>query len=335
MKSIKSILFGLAALAVIALVVHLPGDISFMHVGAALLGLAALDSLASSFGLSAAVVGSVGSALSQLLKDKPFKRHVLDRWAKFGLSFHHESNEEIEHAIARTGRAPKLHSYNPFTQTAPTQGGIEGRLEENYLYSTRRFPLNSANNTIGAGALVAGDYNFFTSGVGDAGSTMGYASVPQLTYVQTNMAPSGKIPNGRGFKLFDLGVSFNAQASIGDIAQLLDSCSLSFQKQAAQLKVFHGPIILWPGGVGPAGYAATATTVEATTTTIAAATNGAPQLINMRRSKNPRILSANDDFQYVVTAASATPRDNVPIALSAFVEMRVALYGFVLDRIPN
>ena len=280
-------------------------------------------------------------ALSLLAKDRPFRRHVLDKLAGLGMLLHHESNEEIQHMIERgagRGRPLKLHSYNPFAQpgtpqSVQAQGGVQGRLEENYLYSTRRFPNNTVNNTIGAGAVVAGDYNFFTSGVGDSGTNMGYFSVPALTYLQTNMAPSGKIPNGRGFKLYELGVSFNSAAAAADIAQMLDTCSISFQKQAAQLKVYNGPILLWPGGVGLAGFAATA--VGGSPLTIAGAENGVASLTGIRRMRNPRILSANDDFQYVVNAAAATPNANTTVALSNFVEMRVALFGFVLDKIPN
>lgn len=241
------------------------------------------------------------------------------------------STEELDDAVSK-GKKPKLFGFGdgPFAGQAG-QGGVLGRLEENYLYSTRRFPNNTANNTIGSGAVTAGDYPFFTNGVGDQGSTAGYFSLSNLTYQQTNMAPSGKIPTGRGFKLYDLAVSFNAGAIGSDIAQLLDTCNLRFQKQAGQLVVQHGPIILWPGGVGLSGYAAT----TATTTTLQAATSGAPNLTNARRSRNPRILSANDDFSYIVNAAAATPNSNTTVALSAFLEMRIWLWGFVLDKIPN
>lgn len=234
--------------------------------------------------------------------------------------------DEIEHHLARTGRMPKLHGM-------ADDAGVLGRVEENYLYSTRRFPQDTADNTIGGGAVAAGDYNFFTSGVGDAGSQMGYFSIANLTYVQTNMAPSGKIPTGRGFKMYDLAVSFNSLATAPNIGQLLDTCSLRFEKQAGQLVIQHGPIILWPGGVGMSGFAATA--VGGSPLTIQAATSGIPNLAAVRRYRNPRILSANEDFKYIVNAAANTPNVNAAVALTAFVEMRIWLYGYVLDKIPN
>src|SRR5262249_51320598 len=147
---------------------------------------------------------------------------------------------------------------------------VAGRVEENYLYYTRRFPQNTANNTIGAGAVLAQDYLYFANGVGDQGSAAGYFSIANLTYTQTNMASGGKVPTGRGYRMFDIGISFNAEAKVPDIAQMLDSCNLRFEKQASQLVLQHGPLKLWPGGTGIyANTTATATT---------AASNGLPAL---------------------------------------------------------
>jgi hypothetical protein len=131
--------------------------------------------------------------------------------------------------------------------------------------------------------------------------------------------------------MFDIGVSFNAAVSVANLAPMLDACNMRFEKQNAQLVIQHGPISLWPGGGGPYGFAST----TATTTTIQGATNGLPALTNVRRWRNPRILSANEQFQYVINAASATPVENATIALTNFVEIRIWLFGQVLDAIPN
>jgi len=211
------------------------------------------------------------------------------------------------------------------------RGGTVARLEENYLYHTRRFPNDITDNTIGAGAVTAGDYLFFTSGLGDQGTTAGYFSLANLTLQQTNMASGGKIPNGRGFRMFDLGISFNAEAIGSNIAQLLDTMNLRFEKQNASLVVQHGPLSFWPGGTGLYGFAAT----TVTTTTIQGATNGLPALTNVRRFRNPRVLSANEQFQYVVNAAAARPNVAATVALTAFVEIRIWLFGQVLDAIPQ
>lgn len=229
--------------------------------------------------------------------------------------------EEIADGIGR-GRPPKLFGAGA---GAPL---VAGRLEENYLFYTRRFPNNTANDTIGSGALSAQDYLYFINGVGDQGSAAGYASIPNMTLQQTNMASGGKIPTGRGFRMFDLGITFNSRALIGDIEQCLDGMNLRFEKQSGQLVLQHGPLKFWPGGMGVYGN----TTATATT----AASNGFPALTNVRRWRNPRILSANEQFQYVVNVPNANlPTNNVAIALSSFVEITIWLFGQVLDAIPN
>lgn len=260
-----------------------------------------------------------------------FVRSFLHRFAPgHRVSLLESPTEEIMHDIAR-GKKPKLFAMagNPMAENDP----VLGRVEENYLYSTRRFPLNTVNNTIGAGAVAAQDYLYFTFGLGDQGAAAGYFSVANMTLQQTNMASGGKIPNGRGFRLFDLGVSFNAQAIGTDIAQMLDISNLRYEKQNSTLVVQHGPLSLWPGGTGLYGFAATA--VGGTPLTIQSASNGMPALTNVRRFRSPRVLSANDQFQYVINCAAATPNSNTTVALGSFVEARIWLFGQVLDKIAN
>ncbi len=229
--------------------------------------------------------------------------------------------DELDHAFAR-GKGVKV-----FGAGIAAGASRDVRVEENYLYSTRRFPLNTANDTIGAGALAAADYDFFGNGVGDTGTAMGYASLATLSYLQTNMEKGGKIPKGKGYKLYELAVSFSAESIGADIAQMLDVCNLRFDKGGGNFIVQHGPVALWPAGVGVTGYAAT----TATTTTLQAATSGLPTLASVRRMRNPRILEPNDTFKYTITAVANRPRTNVAVALSAFVEMRIWLFGYTFD----
>jgi hypothetical protein len=233
-----------------------------------------------------------------------------------------QPTEELIGDLVR-GRKPKLYKM--------ADAGAIGRVEENYIYYTRRFPLNTTNNTIGAGAVAAQDYLYFINGLGDQGSAAGYFSIPNLTLQQTNVASGGKIPNGRGFQLYELGISFNAQAAPGDIAQCLDTMNLRYEKQNASLVLQHGPLKFWPGGTGIYGFAAT--TVAATT--VQSAANGMPALTNVRRFVQPRVLSANDSFSYIINASAATPNANVTVALSGFVEITVWLFGRVLDRLAS
>jgi len=233
-----------------------------------------------------------------------------------------EHGHDVElHGMRRRGLSPMRR----------VQKGPQKRAEENYLYSTRRFPNNTANNTIGAGAVTAADYDYFGNGVGDVGSSMGYFSLSNLTYLQTNMDKGGKIPSGRSFRLYELAVSFNAEAIGTDIAQCLDTMALRFEKQGGQLVIQHGPIRNWPGGVGLSGYAAT--TVSATS--LQAASNGNPDLRGVRKFRIPRVLRANESFKYVINAAANLPNDNGAVALGSFVEICIWLYGYAVDSIPE
>lgn len=233
--------------------------------------------------------------------------------------------EEIEHAFNR-GRGLRLFGAGPQGRRRDV------RVEENYLYSTRRFPNNTTDNTIGAGAVAAQEYDFFGNGIGDVGSSMGYFSVGNLTALQTNMEKGGKIPKGKGYALFELGVSFNAEAIGSNMNQLLDVCTLKFEKGGGtSFTIQHGPIQLWPAGVGPSGFAAT--TVAATS--LQGASNGLPHLGAARRFRSARKLSANESFKYVVTAAANRPNVNAAVALTAFVEMRIWLFGYHMDRIAE
>lgn len=252
-------------------------------------------------------------------------RHFLSKFAPgMRANLLENPTEDLTHELGR-GRKPKL-----FSMAGPA-AGVVGRVEENYLYYTRRFPLNTANNTIGAGAVVAQDYLYFINGIGDQGSAAGYASIANLSLQQTNMASGGKIPTGRGFELFDLGISFNAAAIGADIVQCLDVMNLRFEKQNSSLVIQHGPIKFWPGGTGVYGYAATTVTA----TSLQAASNGMPSLANVRRFRSPRTLSANEQFQYVINASAATPNSNTTVALSNFVEITIWLFGRVLDQIRS
>lgn len=238
-----------------------------------------------------------------------------------GLHVLENPTEEIADGVHR-GRPPKL-----FGAGAQGQPLVAGRLEENYMYYTRRFPNNTANNTIGGGAVTAQDYLYFINGLGDPGTVAGYFSVANLTLQQTNMASGGKVPTGRGFRMFDIGVSFNTGAKVGDISQCLDTMNMRYEKQSGQLVLQHGSLKFWPGGTGIyANTTATATT---------AASNGMPAITNVRRYRNPRIISANEQFQYVINAAAATPNNNTTVALTDFVEITIWLFGQVLDAIPG
>jgi hypothetical protein len=201
------------------------------------------------------------------------------------------------------------------------------RKEENYLWSTRRFPGNTANDTIGAGALTTDDYPYFGNGVGDGGSAMGYYSIPNLTFLQTNMDKGGRVPTGRGFAMFELAASFNANAKSNDIATMLDCSELRFSKNNDDFSLHHGPLRLWPGGTGVSGFAGMFN-VSGGAGPQYAASNGMQTMAAVRRFKQPRLLSANESFTYILHTVGTHPNNNATAAVSDFVEVCLWLFGF-------
>ncbi len=51
--------------------------------------------------------------------------------------------------------------------------------------------------------------------------------------------------------------------------------------------------------------------------------------------KDPRVISSNEQFQYVVTALAATPNSQTTVALANFCEMTIWMFGNCIDRIPG
>jgi len=237
------------------------------------------------------------------------------------------STEELIEDVQR-GRAPSI-----FRMRGGKGKKRIKRREENFLYSTRRFPQDTANDT-NPGTVTAGDYPFFNFGVGDQGTIAGYASIGNLTFLQTNMDKGGRIPTGRGFALYELAVSFNAQGVANDIAQLMDTCELRYSKNNDDFTIHHGPVRLWPGGTGVAGFASVFD-ASGGPGQQAVAENGLPTMQAVRRFKQPRLLSANESFAYVIKAAANLPRDNVAVNLSKFTEMCIWLFGYHFTLISN
>jgi hypothetical protein len=198
------------------------------------------------------------------------------------------------------------------------------RLEENYLYSSRRFP-SAVNNTIGAGALAVNTYPFFSIAQGGNGDAAGFPTGFTLSLNETNMELPGQIPSGQSFVFHQLGVSFNADASIADANALMEAATLQFSKSGGQFAMNHGPLKLWPGGTGNGGGSA-ATTVAATTLQTAA--NGSPDIRAVRNLKIARVIKAQEVFQYAMVIPRTTKAtDGTAWALGNFVVVTLWLWG--------
>lgn len=272
------------------------------------------------------------SLVSQLRKDG-VARHFLKRvqpYFPFRISLLEAPFEELDHEREKAFRKGTQFSERKF-HGMDIVGSSSGRADDNYLYSTRRYPLNTANNTIGGGAVAAGSNPYFTTGINDTGASMGYFSLSSLTYQQTNMGPKGQIPKGQAYQMNELGIAFNASATVANVAQLMDVSHLIFNMQQGAYLIYHGPIANWPGGVGPYGFA----TTTATTTTIQGATNGVPTPASTRKLSLPRVFGPTDMFEYNLVTAANLPADNSAVALTAFTEIRLNLFGLYRSDIPQ
>jgi len=191
-------------------------------------------------------------------------------------------------------------------------GGASARLEENYLFDTRRFAT---------GAMTAGDYLFFSNAVGSPASNNGFAAGMTMSEVETNMDVPAQIAQGKDFVLTQVGLSFNSNAAVADIQTLLEAGALRFNKQGGQFSLRHGVARLWPGGVGVAN----------------GITNGQADIRAVRRLTVPRILRAKDTFNYSyhVPRSVSNLDGSTALTLTAPTLMTIWLWGAQRDAIPS
>jgi hypothetical protein len=222
--------------------------------------------------------------------------------------------EEI-HEAAVGGKSIKMYAAGR-NMLATQATGARARLEENYLYDTRRFAS-------GTGAIIA-DNLFFANAIGLPAINNGFAS-GTMSEAETNMDVPAQIPQGKDYVLTQIGISFNAGIANGDAVQFLDNAFLRFSKQGGQFTLKHGPLGFWPGGMG----------VQNASVTINAA-NGVPDIRNCRKLAVPRVLRAKDQFNYSVSFPRSTTNLDMStaITLAANCLVRVWLWGGQQDAIP-
>lgn len=227
--------------------------------------------------------------------------------------------EEIDEAL-RARKPIKMFARGP-GMLSTAASGARARLEENYLFDTRRF----ADGT-GAGGLVAGEYQFFANAIGQPGVNNGFVAGMVMSEVETNMDVASQIPQGKDYVLTSIGVSFNAGIIQADAVQLLDAGALRFSKQGGQFTLKHGPINMWPGGQGLASALATAS----------AAMNGIPDIRATRKLAVPRVLRSKDTFNYSYLVPRSTTNLDFSTAYNLSVPccVRIWLWGGQQDAIP-
>jgi hypothetical protein len=248
------------------------------------------------------------------------------------------STEDIRADLEERGRVV-MHArqfaarrFQPQQNVRPGSSG-KARLEENYFYSSRRFP-SAADNTIGGGTLTAGGFPLFNKGLGEDGNALGFPTGFTLGQSETNLEVGGYLPQGSNFVASQLGVSFNTDVATADLAQFMDVACLNFSKSGGQFGMLHGPVKMWPGGMGIGGYAAAA--VGGTPLAQTAAHNGAADIRAVRTLRIPRILREKEVFNYsLFITRTSRAKDGVAIALTTFVVATIWLFGGQKTSIPS
>jgi hypothetical protein len=221
----------------------------------------------------------------------------------------------------------------PMQQQQRSASSGNARLEENYLYGSRRFPVLTTN-TIGSGGLTAGNFPYFTKGINDDGVSLGFPTGFTLTPAETNMEIGGSIAQGTSFVFNQLGITFDSDIATADIEVMLDATTLAFSKAGGQFSLSHGPLKFWPGGMGVAGFAAAA--VGGTPLSQTAAHNGAADIRAVRTLKIPRVLREKETFQYSIQVHRTTKaKDGSTIGLTNFVIPTIWLFGGQRNVIPR
>ncbi|MGK2953680.1 MAG: hypothetical protein ACSLEZ_15025 [Thiobacillus sp.] len=225
-----------------------------------------------------------------------------------------QSTEELQHEMSKGKSEIKLYARGLNSLAAGR--GAKARLEENYLFDTRRFA---------SGAQLAGSNLFFANAVGLPGANNGFVAPMVMSYVETNMVQPSQVPQGRDFVLWNLGISFNTQIANADAALIMEMGHLKFIKQGGQFTLHHGPGRMWPGGTG----------ITNSSVTINAA-NGSPDIRATRKLAVPRVIRAVENFNYSydVPRTVSNLDNSTAISLTGNCLMTVWLWGGQQDSIP-
>jgi len=202
------------------------------------------------------------------------------------------------------------------------------RYEENFFFSTRRYPKAATNALPLPSHIPAGSYLFFATPVGVSGETQGFPTGFEMTTNETNSDTANSTPQGKGYKIWQEGVAFNMEALSEDIEQILDSGALAYQVQGAQFTLRKGPLRGWPGGEGVSGFTSTQGQESAH--------NGIADPRAMRTLKFARVIKPLQNFNYVhEVGRGIRASDGSDWELSAFTLCSVMLWGHQLDAVPG
>jgi hypothetical protein len=225
-----------------------------------------------------------------------------------------ERGNQVKLYATRPGVRPAARPFMVKRPGAKPPGKRQARMEETYLYSTRRWPGGINDNTLGTGNLTVNTYPFFTSPMGSRGDQLGFPTALQLSLNETNMELPGQVPAGQRFVFSQLGITFSAGAAKADIDQLLEAANLQFSMAGGTFNLMQGPIKFWPSGMGNSSGDSSA--------------NGFPDIRAVRNLRIARNIGPGDVFQYSFQIPRSTKStDGSNWALSAFVNSTIWLYG--------
>lgn len=232
--------------------------------------------------------------------------------------------EEIDDAIANR-RKVKLFQRGPRMLSMAQATGARARLEENYLFDTRRF-VNAV--------VLTGEHIFFQNAQGGNAANNGFpaAGVPTMTDVETNMDTPGQIAQGKNYVFNQIGITFNVDISFADLVTMMEAGALRYEKQGGQYTLRHGVIKMWPGGVGIAGFQRDGAAMA----NLSANTNGVQDLRAARRLAIPRIIKEKETFayKYIVPRGVRNTDGVTAVTPAADVIMGIYLWGGQQDAIP-
>lgn len=245
-----------------------------------------------------------------------------------GVKFYQNSTEEIREA-AKSGRPIRMFAAG---HTLAVSGGAKARLEENYLFDTRRFPTFVSGESFPAN-IASGDYMFFQNAVGQPAINNGFGSaIVAMTELETNMDVAGQIAQGKNFVFNQIGISFNADAASADIAVLMEMGALRYEKQGGQTTLRHGPVRQWPGGTGVAGFSGA--------TNVGQAGNGIADIRATRKLAIPRVIREKESFAYKyvvprnIRNTNGSTSATTTATVTAATLMTIWLWGGQQDAIP-
>jgi len=115
---------------------------------------------------------------------------------------------------------------------------------------------------------------------------------------------------------------------------MCDNATLTFQKTGGSFSLNHGPVKMWPGGMGVTGYAGGDFGTGAAGN-VHSANNGVADIRAVRNLKIARVIRQGEVFSYGFEIARTTKntKTDTNLALSSFIVATIWLWGATKNAI--